>query len=128
MSALVAVCVGLLGVMLAFIGVYGGFAYATARRRREIGLRVALGATPASVARSVLGEGLRVTLLGLMIGFPLAGLAARLLSTLLFGVSPGDLTTHAAVGVFFLVLGGAAVLIPARRSARVDPAVVLRTD
>jgi len=128
MSALVATCVGLLGVVLAFIGVYGGFAYATLRRRREIGLRIALGATPASVARGVLGDGLRLTLLGVALGLPLAGLAARLLSTLLFGVSAGDLMMHAAVGLFFIVLGGTAVLIPARRSARVDPAVVLRTD
>ncbi len=128
MSAMVASCVGLLGVVLAFIGVYGGFAYATARRHREIGLRMALGATPASVARGVLGDGLRLTLLGIALGVPLAGMAARLLSTLLFGVSPGDLVTYAAIGVFFVVLGGSAVLIPARRSARVDPAVVLRAD
>ena len=69
-----------------------------------------------------------MTLYGLAAGLPLAALAGRLLSALLFGVSPGDPTIHAAVGVFFLVLGGAAVLIPARRSSRVDPAVVLRTD
>lgn len=128
MSATVAGAVGGLAVVLALVGIHGAFAYAVSRRRREIGVRLAMGATPSIVARGVVRDALVLTLLGVAVGLPLAAGAARSLRSLLFGITEGDVATYGAVGVFFLVLGAAAVLLPARRAAGVDPATALRTE
>ena len=113
---------------LALVGVYGSFWCAVAQRRQEIGVRVALGASPADVMRMVLGASARLTLVGLAIGLPLALAATRVLRSLLFEVSPNDPATFAAVAVFLAGAAMAATYLPARRAASVDPAEALRHE
>ena len=128
MSATVAAAVGGLAVALALIGVHGALAYSVSRRRREIGVRVAVGATPAMVARGIVREGFVLTAFGVALGLPIAFIAARSLRTLMYGISEVDLVTFAAVTMFFLALGAAAGLVPARRAAGVDPVTALRAE
>ena len=119
---------GLSALLLAAIGVYGVLSYAMARRRREMAVRMALGATPRAVRRLALGAGVRLGLVGVAAGLVLALLGSRVLRTLLFEVSTTDPVTIAAVGG---VLLGAALLaswLPARRATTVSPAEVLRGD
>ncbi|MEO8680535.1 MAG: ADOP family duplicated permease [Vicinamibacterales bacterium] len=128
MSATVAAAVGGLAVLLAFIGVHGALAYSVSRRRREIGVRVAVGATSAMVARGIVGEGLRLTLAGVALGLPLAFAGARSLKALMYGISESDPVTFGGAAVFFLALGTLAGLAPARRAARLDPVAALRAE
>jgi ABC-type antimicrobial peptide transport system permease subunit len=128
MSATVASAVGGLAAVLALIGVHGLLAYQVSRRRREIGLRVAIGATPGLVARGIVLEGLLLSAAGVAIGVPLAMLGARSLTALMFGISALDATTFAAAAMFVIVLGAAAGLLPARRAAAVDPVTALRAE
>jgi predicted permease len=128
MSATVAGAVGGMAVLLALIGVHGALAYSVARRTREIGVRMAIGAAPATAARSVMREGLVVCGLGVLIGLPLAAVTARSLRSLLFGISDSDPATFAVAAVAFLILGLFAGLSPARRAANVDPVIALRSE
>ncbi|HEX5759972.1 MAG TPA: ABC transporter permease [Thermoanaerobaculia bacterium] len=117
-----------LALVLAMVGVYGLLAYAVARRRQEIGVRMALGAGAGQVVRLVVGRGLALTLLGAALGLLGARAAGRLLAGLLYAVPADDPATFAAVP---LLLAAAAVLaswVPARRAARVSPTVALRAD
>ncbi len=115
-------------VILAAIGIYGVLSYAVARRTREIGVRLALGASGREVLRSVAGRGLALATLGLGLGLIAAYGLTRLMSSLLFGVSPTDPATFAAVGVLLLAVAGVACVVPALRAARVDPLVALRYE
>jgi predicted permease len=128
MSATVAGAVGAIAVLLALIGVHGALAYSVARRTREIGVRMAIGAAPATAARSVMREGMLVCAIGIAIGLPLAALTARSLRSLLFGVSESDPTTFVVAAIAFLVLGLIAGASPARRAANVDPVIALRSE
>ena len=128
MGATLAVPVATLAALLAFVGVYSLFAYAVVRRTREIGVRVAIGASPGAVLRMVLREGVTLTAIGVALGIPTGIMASRWLRALLFGVSESDPRVAAAVMVFFFVLTIAAVLIPARRAARLDPVAALRAE
>lgn len=113
-------------LLLAAIGIHGVLSYAVLERTREIGIRVALGASPRTVTRLVLGQGARLTLWGLAVGLALGVGFARALANLLFGVSSGDVVTFASV---IVVLGLVALLstwLPVRRATRVDPLVALR--
>jgi predicted permease len=113
---------------LAALGIYGVASYAVARRTREVGIRMAIGAQPGQVLRMVLAESGRPVLLGAAAGLALALGLGRFLATLLFEVRPADPATIFAVA---LLLGATALLaglVPARRATRVDPAVALRTD
>jgi len=117
-----------LALTLAAVGIYGVVSYTVGQRTREIGVRLALGARPADVLRTVLGGGLRLTLSGVALGGLAAGLAAGALGKLLYGVHPLDPVTFAVV---ILILVGVALLAmaaPARRAARVDPMVALRYE
>jgi putative ABC transport system permease protein len=114
---------GLVALLLAALGLYGLVAYSVSRRTREIGVRVALGARPVHVARLVLSDGLRPALAGLGPGIAAALLASRLLTTLLFGVSPTDALTLAGASALLLAVAAA---LPARRALAVDPATTLR--
>ena len=128
MGATVAVVVAGLAIVLALIGIHGSLAYAISRRRREIGVRVAVGAAPGAVARMVVGEGVMVTLAGVAIGLPAAFFAARSLATLTFGISIADPLSFAAVAILFVTIGVAAGVAPARRASGVDPVVALRAE
>jgi putative ABC transport system permease protein len=117
-----------IALFLAAIGVHGVLSYSVARRRREIGIRMALGAEPGRVTALVVGHGLRLTALGLAIGVPGALLLTRLLSGLLFGVTSSDPLTFLAVPVVMGAAGLVASWLPARRAVRLDPLAALRLD
>ena len=113
---------------LAAIGVYGVLAYLVTQRTQEIGVRLAMGASPADVVRLFVREGAAVSAIGVVAGLALAIAAARALASLVFGVSTTDPLTFAGVAVALALVALAASYVPARRAARVDPAVALRTD
>ena len=119
---------GALALLLAAVGIYGVVSYGVAQRRREIGIRTALGAAPGDVLRLVFRQALRLASLGLLIGVVTALGLTRFLASLLFGVGPTDPLTFG--GVAFVVSGVVAVACarPARRAMAVDPATVLRSE
>ncbi len=119
---------GAMALLLATIGVYGVVAYSVVRRTREIGVRIALGARPAHVVKLVLGEGLSITLIGLICGLAATSLAVQALSSMLYGISAADPVTYLAVPLIFSVVAIAAALGPSFRAVHVDPAAVLRQD
>jgi predicted permease len=127
-AAIVMGALGGVGLVLAALGLYGTMAGATARRTREIGLRLALGAERGQVLRGIVGEGTRLALAGVAVGLCLSALAMPLAASWLFGVSPLDGTTYAAMAAGLLLVAGVASYVPARRAAAVDPLVALRTD
>src|SRR5262249_6528891 len=117
-----------LALLLASLGLYGVLSYAVAQRSRELGLRMALGASAESVIRMVVGRGLWLTALGVVAGLALAWSAGRGMSALLYGVNAADPETFVVV---FGILGTVALVacyLPARRAARVDPIMVLRDE
>jgi len=118
----------MLAVMLASIGLYGVIAYSVARRTREIGIRAALGAGRPDILRMVLGQGLRLTLVGIGVGLAGAAATSRVLSSKLYGVMPTDPATFASVALLLMGVALAACYIPARRAVRVDPMVALRYE
>src|SRR6185436_420277 len=113
---------------LAVMALYGVIAYSTARRTREIGLRIALGASSGSVARLIMRDGLVLGGAGVVLG-TLAGLAgAPVLGSLLIGVGPADPATFATAGALLVGVAACASYVPARRAIRVDPSVALRAE
>jgi len=117
-----------LALLLAIVGLYGVMSYVVARRTREFGIRLALGAGSADLVRSVLSRAASLTVGGLAIGLIAAGGLTRLISTLLFGISPRDPATFAAIAVILLAVALAACVGPALRAARVDPVTTLRCN
>jgi putative ABC transport system permease protein len=117
---------GLLALGLAAIGIYGVMSYTVSQRSHEIGIRMALGARPKQILGLVVGQGLRMSLVGVGIGVLVALASVQLVRSLLFGITPRDPFTF--VGVGLLVMGVAALgsIVPARRAAKVDPLVALR--
>jgi putative ABC transport system permease protein len=122
------ISLGGLGLLLSALGIYAVLAFAVARRIREVGIRMAMGAARGPIRALFLRRGLRLVLNGLMLGLIAAFTGAQYIQSLLFEVEPWDPWTAAAV---LLLLGGAAGLacwLPARRAARVDPMTALRTE
>jgi predicted permease len=119
---------GGLALLLAAVGVYGVLAFQVAQRTREMGVRLALGASHSGLLALVLGEGMQLVALGLLVGLAAASALGGAISGLLFGVEPRDLTIFAAVPAVLLIAGALASYIPARRATHVDPVVALRGD
>jgi predicted permease len=115
-------------LLLATLGLYGVLAYSVEQRSRELGLRMALGAQRGDLLRMVVNSGLKLALIGIALGVVAGVVAARLIASLLFGVSPTDAATLAGVCVVLFVAAMVASYIPARRATTVDPMVALRCD
>jgi predicted permease len=119
--------VGIVATLLAAIGLYGVIAYAVGRRTREIGIRIALGATPADVLRMVMTQGLGIVGAGLVIGLGLSWAAARAIASALYDVGAADVAAWGGAVAVMLMSAALANYLPARRAARVDPSVALRS-
>src|ERR1700674_3170450 len=117
---------GLLGLVLAAVGIYGVTAYTTRQRTHEIGLRMALGASKDDIVRLVLGHAFRLTVVGVVIGLAASFAVTRYLRSMLLGVTSTDALTFSSVAVLLCVVSLFACFIPARRAMRVDPMVALR--
>ena len=128
LAATVAGSLGMIGLLLTAIGIYGVMAYAVTRRTREIGIRLALGAQRGHVIRMILREGLLLTTIGSAIGVALAAAVARVLAGFLFGIPPIDPITFAATTVLFATIGLMACYVPVLRATRVDPTQALRFE
>jgi predicted permease len=128
LSALLMTAFSVVALLLSGIGLYGVMSSAVRRQTRDIGVRVALGATPRAVRRLVLGEAVGVVGVGAVIGIIGAIVAGRLLASQLFGVSPIDPASLVAASVSLLVIGVCAAYFPARRALRIDPVEALRTE
>ena len=126
-ASLVSAC-GVLSALLAVVGLYGAVAYLVARRTREIGVRVALGAQPRHVVALVVRHGLGLATAGIGIGLVLAAGFASLLQSMLYGVSPANPLTHSAVALALTLVAAIAAYVPARRAVRIDPARALTHD
>jgi predicted permease len=119
---------GLLALLLACIGLYGLLSFEVARRTREIGIRMALGAESRDVLRRIAAQGIRVTAIGLAAGIAGSVALTRLIASMLYGVRPTDLVTFAAVSLVLACVALLACYIPARRATKVDPMVALRYE
>ncbi len=115
-------------LLLASLGIYGVLSYSVSRRTSEIGLRMALGASEASILRIIVGQGLLPVLVGITIGGAIAAWLSRYLKPLLFGVKPLDVSTYAAVSTLLVVTAALACFVPGRRAMRTDPAIALRLE
>ncbi len=117
-----------MGLLLAALGIYGVVAYTVSLRTREMGIRMALGSAPAHVLRMVLRESMVTVVIGLLLGLAGAAVASRLLSSLLYEISPYDPVALAATALTLLTVAAMASFIPARRAATIDPLITMRAD
>jgi putative ABC transport system permease protein len=128
LSAAVASTMGLLGLLLASMGIYGTVNYIVLRRTREVGIRIAVGARPSDVLSLILGESARPVIAGIAVGLVVAASALRLVDGMFFGLGSMDVPSFAGVTAFFIAVALAAALPPARRALRIDPVEALRAD
>jgi len=128
LGAVLAMAVGLLGLIQTVVGLYGVIAYGVSQRTREIGIRMALGADAGTVVRAVMGQGLALTAVGLVLGLGLALVVTRLMSGLLIGVSPRDTFTFVVATLLLLLLAAISAWLPARRASRLEPLGALRSE
>jgi ABC-type antimicrobial peptide transport system permease subunit len=128
LATLLFMTLGGVALALACVGVYSVMSYIASERIHELGVRIVLGAQASDIVRLVLAGGLRLVAVGAVVGLLAAALSARLLSSLLFGVSPIDATVYIASVVILAAIGIVATLVPALRVMRTDPTVALRTE
>ena len=119
---------GIIGLLLAAIGVYGVLSYSVSQRAQEIGVRLALGAGRGQILRLVVGQGVVLAAIGIVVGLVLAAAAMPAARTLLYKVSPFDPLTFAGVALFLGAVAFIASFLPARRATRVDPVIALRGE
>jgi putative ABC transport system permease protein len=119
---------GILALLMAAVGIYGVIAYSVTQRTREIGIRVALGASRSAILRWVLKQGLVLTMAGVVVGIVGALLLTRLLRSLLFGIGPADIVTYGALAILLTIVALIACYVPARRATKVDPLIALRYE
>ncbi|HKE28826.1 MAG TPA: ABC transporter permease [Bryobacteraceae bacterium] len=128
LSSSVATCAAGLALLLSAIGLYGVLSFSVNRRSREIGIRMALGALPASVLKLVLTQGMALALLGAVLGLFLSLTLTRLLASWLYGVPPYDMATYLACAFLLTAVAGLACYLPARRATQIDPLAALRHE
>jgi ABC-type antimicrobial peptide transport system permease subunit len=119
---------GIVGALLAATGVFALMSYSVEQRRREIGIRIALGAEPGRLIRSIVRDGARIALLGVAAGLIASLLTARVIAAFLFGITPTDPLTLGIASLALFLVSILACLIPAIRSSRVDPLIALRAE
>jgi putative ABC transport system permease protein len=119
---------GVLAALLAAVGLYGVLSYAVARRTNELGVRLALGASPGGLRRLVVGDSMRLVITGVVVGLGLMLVSLGLVRQLVFGISPRDPVSVVAAVVVLLTVGFGAAAVPAWRASRVDPVIALRRD
>jgi putative ABC transport system permease protein len=119
---------GAAGLLLGIVGLYSVIAYSVAQRRKEIGIRMALGAQRDALVRMFVREGLILTMIGLTCGLAAAVGLTRLMASLLFHVSPSDPATYCAVSICLMITAVLASYLPARRASNVDPVETLRAE
>jgi predicted permease len=128
MAATMALAFGVVALLLSAVGLYSVMAYVVSQRTREVGIRMALGAKRSDVLKLITGQGMRLAIIGVAIGFALSLALARVLSSVLIGVSAYDVTTFVIVPLLLAVVAYIACLIPARRATKVNPLVALRYE
>ena len=128
LTAVVAAVLGIAGLVLATLGVYGIVAYSVTQRTREIGIRMAVGATPSNVVATMAKGGLRLVAIGIGAGLVLSLAGTRLLSAFLLGVSPTDPVTFGVITIGLAAIAFVACAVPASRAAAVDPLKALRSE
>jgi ABC-type antimicrobial peptide transport system permease subunit len=126
--ALAGSVLGAIAMALMVVGLYGTLAAAVVRGRRELGIRLALGATPASVRRMIVARSLAVTLAGLFLGLPLSSVALRSFAHMLYGVKPVEPLVFSSIVAIVLATAALSAYLPARRAATVDPLTALRNE
>ena len=128
MAASLSLAFGLVAILLSAVGLYSVMAYVVSQRTREVGIRMALGANRSDVMKMITRQGMRLAAVGVGLGLLLALLLARVLSSLLIGVSGYDVSTFILVPVLLAVVALLACYLPARRATKVDPLVALRYE
>ncbi|HZE27237.1 MAG TPA: ABC transporter permease [Terriglobales bacterium] len=127
-GAMLSSSLGILGLFLASLGIYGLMSYSVAQRTHELGIRIALGANRSDILKLVLGQGLRISLVGLVVGLAIALGVTRVIAAMLYGVKPTDPVTFGGVSALLTAVALLASYLPARRAAKVEPLVALRYE
>ncbi len=117
-----------IALVLAIVGIYGVMSYSVTQRTHEIGIRMAIGARPRDVFKMVLGQGMKLALIGVVLGLALAFALTRLMQTMLFGVEPTDKLTFAAISIMLITVALLACYLPGRRATKVEPTISLRYE